>query len=103
MSQARVQAEVFEKLFAAAFASHPKDVIGFLKSIKKKLEIPAKKTHTHATTFSLEKAVRSFSLTYRSKYRDPSRRWKIETLPEVNEMQPSHCLCNVFLDFIDLY
>lgn len=58
-----------------------------------------------AKGIALEDAVHYyFNLTYRFNYLDCSSfYWNIETLPDVKEMHPSPCLCNVFPDFIDLH
>jgi hypothetical protein len=92
---------VFEKIFAAANASnkHKDVVVEFLKEIKNQLEsTSAKETHKPAKSITLEDAVHYFSLTYGSKYPDSLRfHWKIETLPDVKEMQPSLAFVIFFL------
>ena len=90
---------VFEKIFAAANASKHKDVVvEFLKEIKNQLEsTSAKEIYKPAKSITLEDAVHYFSLTYGSKYPDSLRfHWKIETLRDVKQIQPSACLCNFF-------
>ena len=90
---------VFNKFFAAANASEGKEVIvKFLKAIKIQLEsAPSTKPRKLAKSFTLEEAVDYFSLTYKFTYSDSVRfHWKIETLPDVKEMQPSTCLCSFF-------
>jgi hypothetical protein len=96
---------IFDKFFAAANASSDKDVIvKFLKEIKDRLEFPTAKPHKPAKSFTLEEAVEYFSLTYGSDYSNSIRfHWDIEKSPDVQEMQPSDCLCSVFLDLIDTY
>lgn len=89
---------VFDKFFSAANASEDKDVIvKFLEAIKIQLESAPTKPHKPAKSFTLEDAVDYFSLTYGFEYPDSIRfHWNIEKLPDVQEMQPSACLCSVF-------
>ena len=95
---------VFDKFFVAADASEDKDVIvKFLKAIKIRLESsPNTKPHKPAKSFTLEDAVDYFSLTYASEFPDSIRfYWNIEKLPDVQEIQPSACLCSVLPDLTD--
>jgi len=90
---------VFDKFFAAADAYEDKDaIVKFLKAIKIQLEsAPGTKPCKPAKSFTLEEAVDYFCLTYEFTYSDSVRfHWKIETLPDVKEMQPSACLCSFF-------
>ena len=90
---------VFEKLFDIVNTSKPTSYATL--SILKKLKHQALSTAAEeeefirkaAREFTLDEAIQTFSLKYRSNLRESTKhQWKIEVLPDVTTFQPSACL-----------
>jgi hypothetical protein len=93
---------VFETLFNIASTSKPPSeaTLSILKKFKKQaLSAAAEEEgfiHKAAKEFTLDEAVHTFGLTYRSNLRESAKhQWKIEVLPDVTTFQPSSCLGKV--------
>lgn len=95
---------VFETLFDIANTSKSTSDTTLTLSILKKLKHQALSAAAEeeefirkaAKEFTLDEAVQTFGLKYRSNLRESAKhQWKIEVLPDVTTFQPSACLGKV--------